>query len=220
MRIVNTDTEIVYHNARAFSSVFFLFENLSLPFVDFLYCERYNTLMRMKKWLIAFMITVYLMQISLLVGMGIFFALPDAKIYFVFIAPAVFLCLAFVLGCINIVFGVLQFKSPEPNVTKTVMLAKLSLIPFFIVNFILCILLIAGLLNPFLFMSIFIVAPLLIAITYGITFVTSSYNLGFIVNKFINGESNITTLVVCGVFHFFFVFDVIGSILLYKSTKI
>lgn len=128
-----------------------------------------------------------------------------------------------VLGCIlgvaNFMLGVVYLFKEKKCPYGTVMVCKLVLVPFFILNFIYIVIIFFGSLNPFLIfmlpLSIF-----LMVLTYGIVLATSAYNVGYMLNKIKNGEGTILDKLILIVCHFIFVLDVIASVVLvYRNKK-
>lgn len=161
------------------------------------------------------------MEICLATGFFLFF-FGDVSIDIVkglLIASLVLGIIAFFLGVANIVLAITYILVPHQNKYKAIMIAKLALIPFFIMNFIICTLVCVGLLNPWLFMTSIVIVPLMIVITYGVLLVTSSYNLAHMIRALSKKEVTSKELTLHIIFHLIFVLDVVSSILLYVNEK-
>lgn len=175
----------------------------------------------MKKLLIPFVVFVYLMQISFIV----MFALPeelfDSSYAILLYVPTIVLgSVAAVLGLVNIVFGFLQISRPFEGVYKTIMIIKLSLIPFFIANFVLCVMVaFALIIFPFFTLGGIVLAVLFMMMTYAITMVTSVYDICYTLYRVRTLKRGFFGMVVPFVFQFFFVLDCVGSILFYIKEK-
>ena len=66
----------------------------------------------------------------------------------------------------NLIVALIGLIRGQNNPCKTTMVVKIALIPWFIYNFLLCVALTAGFLNPWLFLAAPIFMCLLICITY------------------------------------------------------
>ena len=107
------------------------------------------------------------------------------------------------------------FRKPS-NPTKAVFISKLALIPWFIGNFYFCVLMLAGLLNPFLLILAPIVFVIEVSITYLLMITISIIDLAFIINKLKAKEIVISKyLVFINILLFIFCLDFIGSLLIY-----
>ncbi|MDE7401770.1 MAG: hypothetical protein K2N17_06940, partial [Clostridia bacterium] len=132
----------------------------------------------------------------------------------------VFGSVAAVLGLVNLVFGFLQISRPAEDVYKTVMIIKLVLVPFFIINFVLCVLVAACLIIiPYFVLGGIILAVLFLLMTYAITLVTSVYNVCYSLYRVRTLKHGFFGMIVPFVFQFFFVLDCVGSVLFYIKEK-
>lgn len=111
-------------------------------------------------------------------------------------------------------------KESYNKIYKNLMIYKLVLIPFFIINFILWFLLISAMLNPFLFLSEFILIPLSIGFTYIILLTTSIPILTTLLSQQMKKEINLKDNKYKIISLFIFCLDVIGSILIYNKQRI
>lgn len=175
----------------------------------------------MKKLLISFTVFVYLMQISFIV----LFALPqelfDSKYAILLYIPVIVMgSVAAILGLVNLVFGCLQISRPAEDVYKTVMIIKLVLVPFFIINFVLCVMVAACfIIIPFAAFAGIIFAVLFMLMTYAITLVTSVYNICYSLYRVRTLKHGFFGMIVPFIFQFFFVLDCVGSVLFYIKEK-
>ena len=122
------------------------------------------------------------------------------------------------LGFANFLLGVVRVFKPKPEPYKTVMVAKLALVPFFILNFVYLAIITLGSLNPFLFWFLPIVIFAMI-LTYGVLLATSAYTAGHLVYKLRQGEGSFTENIVFLVLHFIYITDVVASVVLYLKNK-
>ena len=113
----------------------------------------------------------------------------------------------FVLSIITI------FKKEIVDSTKLVMILKLALIPWYIANFALWGLLVAGMFNPFLMIGIPIVITISAIGTYVLMFSSSILNICTIIGEFKNKTLKPSGLLIAGmVLQFFFCLDALGAI--------
>lgn len=184
-------------------------------------CVRDIIKRNMKKLLISFTVFVYLMQISFLV----MFSLPEEITYsqytiLLFLPEIVFGAVAAVLGLVNLVFGFLQISRPANDVYKTVMIIKLVLVPFFIINFVICVMFAACfIIIPYFVLGGIILAVLFMLMTYAITLVTSVYNVCYSLYRVRTLKHGFFGMIVPFIFQFFFVLDCVGSVLFYIKEK-
>ena len=175
----------------------------------------------MKKLLISFTVFVYLMQISFIV----MFSLPEditnsINSVLLFIPTIILGTVAAVLGLVNLIFGFLQISRPAEDVYKTVMIIKLVLVPFFIINFVICVLFAIGFaMLPFMAIAGVAFAVLFMLMTYAITIVTSVYNICYSLYRVRTLKRGFFGMVVPFVFQFFFVLDCVGSVLFYIKER-
>lgn len=133
------------------------------------------------------------------------------------------LCLNVLLipvGIVAVVFAILNSTSDSQNPALTTFIVKLTLIPWFILNFFVCFLLVAGFLNPFLMLAV----PLLICIEVIITYIymvcSSLQAVSYTIRQLIKKRIHINAAIIVGlIFSFIFVLDIVGSFLLYNELK-
>ena len=119
-----------------------------------------------------------------------------------------------------LILSIVSIFKGEEFMPKTVMIIKLALIPWFITNFIFCFFIFVGMLNPWLMIAEPIAIAIMVSITYLYTVTTSIPNIGYIIHLLRKKELKITNkLIFSVIFHFFFCFDVLGSILLFFETR-
>lgn len=122
------------------------------------------------------------------------------------------------IGFANFVLGVVQIFKPKNVPYKSVMVCKIVLVPFFILNFIYCMLIFVGSLNPFLLWLLPIVIFLAI-LTYGILLATSAYNAGYLIYRLRTGEGSFIENIVFIILHFIYIADVVSSVVLYVKKR-
>lgn len=171
-----------------------------------------------KKYLILFIISLYLMQIPLFID----FIIINSENYneilenILFNTSLAFLIISTILGLVNLIIA---FTNKQDNVIKTTMISKLILIPYFITNFIICILLIMGFSFIFTILSAFILIPLFILFTFMTMIVTSSYNISYLISKFKHKEINIIVFIIHFILQCVFICDIIDTIYIYKTGE-
>ena len=167
-------------------------------------------------------ILMYLAHLPIYIGLILFNTNDtlDKTIAILFLIGIIltFLVLPFCLA--SAIISIISVFRKTNNMTKPVMIYKLILIPWFVINFYFCVLTIAGLLNPFLYLVAPLVAGIEISIAYLFMATISLYDLSFIINKKIKKEVEIkASLVISIIMLFTFCLDVIGSIILYCKYK-
>ena len=126
------------------------------------------------------------------------------------------------LICIaNIVLSVIAIVKGESDPSKTVKNVKLALIPWYVLNFAMCVLIIALMFNPFTMIGI----PAVIAIAMGLTYFfmlgTSLPNVAYYLRRVFVTKEEVATRarVITVVLHFIFCLDVVGAILFHRQNK-
>ncbi len=133
----------------------------------------------------------------------------------------VFFIITFVLAVINFVTAIKMhyIVRADSEMGKAVMTFKLSLLPFFIINFILWMMFTLGTFNPFM-MALWIFIPLGVAYTYMILLVTSTYAILHIINLQCLGLFTAKQTFIHSVCQLIFIIDIIDYWYVYKTTKI
>ena len=171
-----------------------------------------------KIFLIITMIVLYVMQGFIAVPLyGVMKSVNtgDLNVKLVFIL----LVVSILTGLTALGFGIAGTIKSEGPLTGITVGVKIAMIPFFVINIVLWILLIAGMLNPFLMLGIPLAAVIGVCLTYVYMLMTGLpdiiYCIGFCIKK-----KRPTGLMVAGVIlNFFFILDVIGSIMIHRSLK-
>ncbi len=124
------------------------------------------------------------------------------------------------LGITALILGITGAVKNEGPVSGITVVVKVLMIPFFGVNFLLWLLVIAGMLNPFLMLVIPGAAFIGICLTYGYMLTTSLPDIVYTIIFCIRNKRKPSRLMVIGViFEFIFMLDLIGSIMLHKAYK-
>lgn len=176
----------------------------------------------MKKLLIIYVVLLYLMQLFLYVPISIHLyltPLPEGVITGFTTASIVLAFIALAFGVGDVIYGVLKSFFPDPKTIKIVMIFKLILIPFFCVNFDVCVMIVGGLANPWLMLSIPLAVVLMVALTYLVLLATSVYSEGFMIYQLIKKERTIKELAAHIVLQLFFVLDDFSIVVLYIQEK-
>ncbi len=107
------------------------------------------------------------------------------------------------------------------NPTKVTMIIKLILIPWYVMNFCLCVLIVVGFLNPWLMLFAPVVDCFLICITYILMLSTSIFDIAYFFNRIKKKEIFADALYIFTIiFLFSFCLDVIESIILFKNKNV
>ena len=119
---------------------------------------------------------------------------------------------------VSFIFAILNMIRSGDSPLKTALIIKLALIPWYIFNLLVCILLLAGFLNPWLMMAI----PLLIGVEFAVTYIfmlsTSVHSVLYTI-KYLSCRKikPNKTMTVALVFHLFFCLDIVGAIMLNRQ---
>lgn len=118
------------------------------------------------------------------------------------------------------VFSIISVFKGNESPTKTTMVCKLVLIPWFIINFAMCVVLLAGLLNPFFMFAIPVLIPVMICTTYVYMLATSLPDIAWAIHSLIKSEPiNKGLLITSMVLQFFFCLDIAGAIMHYVTER-
>ncbi|MGN1373130.1 MAG: hypothetical protein ACI4VK_03665 [Candidatus Coproplasma sp.] len=133
------------------------------------------------------------------------------------------LCLNVLLipvGIVAVAFAILNLTSDGKNPAWVTFIVKLVLIPWYCLNFLVCFMLVAGFLNPFLMLAVPLLIGIEVCITYLYMLCSSLQIISYTVRQLITKRIRLTpTLIVAIVFSFIFVLDVVGSYLLHAELK-
>lgn len=105
------------------------------------------------------------------------------------------------------------FKKQVVDSSQFTMIIKFTLIPWYIANFVLWVLLVGGMLNPFLILGIPIIIALSVIGTYMFMFSSTLNNICTIFAELKNKTLNPSGLLIAGmILQFFFCLDALGAI--------
>lgn len=126
----------------------------------------------------------------------------------------IFSLIALILGYINLIVRLV--KRNDKNVFKRNMILKIILIPWYVGNFYVWVIYFAAFLNPWLFIAAPLITIIGIVYTYIIMILSGINNLVFIVKSAYKKKIKYSAKIVVGIiFQFFFILDIVGSILLF-----
>ena len=151
-----------------------------------------------------------------------FYGILNQKNYGDFNWPVIgiFLVLSFVIGLLAFVFAIIGSVNGEGPLTIFTVAVKIAMIPFFGINLYLWLMLISGLLNPFLMLSIPFVAIIGVCLTYVYMLTTGLPDIIYTIIFCFRHKRRPTLFMVIGVILcFIFVADIAGSIMLHKTYK-
>ena len=135
------------------------------------------------------------------------------------IASIVCSLLTLPLSIVSFIFSLIQ-KNENQKLLKTSMIVKLVLIPYYVINFIYCFVLIAVAGNPWMMIGIPFIIFISFFNTYCSVLSTSLHSFVFVLKYLIKNKIKPNPATIVGlVFHFFFCIDVIGGILLCLGFK-
>ena len=136
------------------------------------------------------------------------------------IATLVLMALMIPICVINIVVSLKSALKEEIDPAKPTMTAKLALIPWYVLNFFICLVFAGIFFNPFMMIAIPIAIALSVGVTYALMLVTSAGDIAFYVKKILKKDKDVNTwTIVAVVFLFIFCLDVVGAIILYRQSK-
>ena len=167
---------------------------------------------------------MYLSIVSLLVYVNLDFNiedLPTAISAALLITGLVAIVLAgLIASAICVISFISIFKKGTNNYTKLVMIHKIVAIPWFIGNFVFSVLLIGGMLNPFLLWGIPVVIAILVTNTYICMLSTSMMNVGYLISSWKNKVLKPSALLIIGlILEFHFCLDFLGAIFIFSGSK-
>ena len=127
--------------------------------------------------------------------------------------------LAMIPVCIvSFIFAMLNLMPKVSSPIKTTLIVKCCLIPWYILNLFVCVILVAGFLNPWLFLAVPVLMGIEAVITYIFMLSTSLHSVIYTIKCNASRKIQINpAMIVALVFQFFFCLDVVGAIILYKE---
>ena len=135
-------------------------------------------------------------------------------------AVGILLAVALVLDLVSFVLAIIGSAKQEEPKTGMTILIKALFIPFFLINITLYILSFLGMMNPFLMWAIPLVMCIGVCLTYAYMFMSSWPDIIYMIIYLIKNKRRPKLGMVLGIiFEFFFVFDIVGAILINKAYK-
>lgn len=176
-----------------------------------------------KKWLLAFLINAYVLQLFLLLDVLPNNIVEDYPVPYLCIYLALLVFMVFLI-IMNIVYSIKLHKLAfynkiKGNPLKTIMIFKIGFIPFFLINFLFWFSMIGILLNPMMgFIGVFLI-PIALISTYSTMLITSIYGISLIS---VMGRKNILKWGQCVIhiiFQLIFIVDVVDLIFLFVRYR-
>mgnify|MGYP003294118952 CR=1 FL=1 len=119
-----------------------------------------------------------------------------------------------------LIFSSINCAKQNANPCKDVFIVKCALIPFFIINFVFCIVGVSAALNPFLFLAIPVIIFIEVIHTYILTISTGIPSVLYSIKAIIKDKNKNRGLIITGIIlSFFFCIDAIGALLLYLGSR-
>lgn len=133
---------------------------------------------------------------------------------------AVILLLALPLCFVTAGFSIASVFKGDESPAKATMIVKLALIPWYIMNFIFCFVLVAGFMNPFLMIGIPLLIAVMMSTTYLFMLATGLPDMAYVIHRGWKERVKPNGLTITGlVFLFIFCLDILGGIFLHVGTK-
>ncbi len=144
----------------------------------------------------------------------------DAAISILLIMGVVFTFVALFIGFLGLAFGVFNSSRDTVDPTTSTMVCKLALIPWYVANFLFWLILIAGFCNPWLIFGMPLIIVTGVCITWLYVALGSAQNIAYVWREVRMRRLEVTSaLILAIVFHFIFVFDVVGAIMLREIVR-
>ena len=135
-------------------------------------------------------------------------------------AVGILLAVALVLDLVSFVLAIIGSAKQEEPKTKMTVIIKALFIPFFLINITLYVLSFLGMLNPFLMWAIPLVMVIGVCLTYAYMFMSSWPDIIYMIIYTLKRKRRPKLGMVLGIiFEFFFVFDIVGAILIHRAYK-
>ena len=165
---------------------------------------------------------MYLMHIPLYLALILakIGSVPEDVIGGMVLAGFVLLFMTIPLCGASLVVALTNLAVDVSNPVKTAMIVKLCLVPWYIVNFLICATLVVGLLNPWLVLTVPVIVLIEVGVTYILMLSTSLHSVAYTVRKHISNKTKPDAFtLVSMILQAFFCLDVIGAIMLYIKDK-
>ena len=139
---------------------------------------------------------------------------------YLLIAYLILLAIVAPICLLNAIISIISIVKGKESPARCVMFVKLALIPWYIMNFAMCGILLAGFLNPFLMLAIPIAMAIMIMVTYMFMISTSIPDITDLIRLLIRRKVKISAaLVFATIFLFIFTLDIVGGVMYYFLTK-
>ena len=177
-----------------------------------------------KVLLIVQVVLMYLAQLPFYIGL-ILTKVPNNSQYDDLIIKLILIgfiltILILPIALVNAIMALISHIKGDYNPTKVTMISKLLLIPWYVMNFCLCVLIVVGFMNPWLMLFAPVVAFFLICMTYILMLSTSIFDIAYFFKRIRKKEIFADCLYIFTmIFLFSFCLDVIGSIIFYIRTN-
>ncbi|MDE5546895.1 MAG: hypothetical protein K2I88_05470 [Anaeroplasmataceae bacterium] len=170
---------------------------------------------------IALVISMYLPQIFIeLDTILIRFTTNETLLLSFLIVALILMGVSFLIGLINTVIAIINIFSDTPSPTRSTMIMKFVLIPWYFLNFFDWLLMVGICANPWLMLAVPLIICMGIGYTFTILLFTNVHNFSYVINLIKNKKIKLTSnIVIPVVLHFVFVLDILGSILLHKEIQ-
>ena len=144
----------------------------------------------------------------------------DSVIGILLIMGVVFTFVAMFIGFLGLAFGVFNSMRDSADPTNATMVCKFLLIPWYVANFLFWLILMAGFCNPWLILGVPLIIVLGVCITWTYVALGSAHNLAYVWREVRTRRLEVTSgLILAIVFHFIFVFDIVGAIMLREIVR-
>ena len=167
---------------------------------------------------------MYIMHLPLYATLIIMNVTMDAKlqgdlIHALLVAALILMGIMVPVCVLNIIVSLREALKGNVDPTKTTMIAKLCLIPWYVLNFIIGFSFTAIFFNPFMMFAIPVIAVLLISSTYILMISTSLGDIAYFLRSTAKKNGTVRPLLtVALICLFIFCLDVVGAIVFYKKS--
>ena len=138
-----------------------------------------------------------------------------------FITFLVLALVIFPICILNYVLSIVSIFKGTYNPSKTVMICKLALIPWYIANLYICFAFVVSVFgNPFMFIGAPLAIAILVCTTYVYMLATSLPDVAFFINQMVRRKIKIrASFVFSLLFLFIFCLDIVGGIMFFVQTR-
>jgi hypothetical protein len=155
--------------------------------------------------------------LGLLISLFITTDISDTIILGVEIYSIILCVISLLIAFLSIILALLNLTKEVPCPYKTTLAIKLTLIPFYVINFLIWAIFVVGTLNPFFFVFLPLILGFSIVSTYLIMLSTSAQNIVYLLRQFvIQKKLSYLGYAIC---HFIFCVDVIAAVMVYINHK-